>query len=128
MVETAWLEGFPLNREGVKAKVKRRASDVKDCIENLLSERWLHEVTIPANDRTNSRRSTFLVNLSTEEHGAIRRGGELPPAKLIVPERWKKPGTPSVPVPCVPLMKRTRERMDGGHDPPVYSFIPLWRE
>jgi hypothetical protein len=96
-VETAWLEGFPLNREGVKAKVKRRATDVKDCIENLLSERWLHEVTVPANDRTNSRRSTFLVNLSNEEHDAIRRGGELPPAKLIVPKSWKKPGPPSVP-------------------------------
>jgi RecA-family ATPase len=45
-VEVAWLAGNPLNRAGVKAKVRRKTSDVVAMLENLLSERWLFEVTV----------------------------------------------------------------------------------
>jgi len=96
IVEVAWLGGFPLNREGVKAQVKRNRNQVSDCIENLLSERWLHEVAIPTKERTNPKRAAFLVNLTTEEHEAVRRGEGWPQAKQVVPESWRKPAAPSV--------------------------------
>ena len=96
-VEVAWQGGFPLNREGVKAKVRRRNTEVADTIENLLSERWLHEVAIPPKERTNPKRGAFLVSLTTEEHEAARRGEGMPPAKLEVPASWRKPSVPSVP-------------------------------
>jgi len=96
IVDIAWQSGFPLNREGVKAKVKRDRNKVSDCIENLLSERWLHEVAIPPKERTNPKRSAFLVDLSTEEHDAVRRGEGWPQAKLVVPASWTKPDSPSV--------------------------------
>lgn len=99
VIEVAWQAGFPLNREGVKARVKRNRQEVTDAIENLLNESWLHEVVIPTKERTNPKRSAFLVNLSPEEHEAVIRGEGLPPAKLVVPESWRKPAAPSVPAP-----------------------------
>jgi len=96
-VEVAWLGGFPLNREGVKAQVKRNRSEVTDCIENLLSERWLCEVTVPAKERTNPKRAAFLANMTTEEHEAVKRGEGWPQAKQVVPASWRKPALPSVP-------------------------------
>ena len=98
-VDSAWQGGFPLNREGVKAKVRRRAAEVAGTIENLLSERWLHEVAIAPKERTNPRRGAFLVNLTTDEHEAALRGVRLPAAKLFVPESWRKPAAPSIPEP-----------------------------
>ncbi len=96
-IHTAWLGGFPLNREGVKAIVKRNRAEVTDTIESLLAERWLHEVAIPAKERTNPKRAAFLVNLTTEEHEAAVRGEGMPPAKVEVPASWRKPVAPSVP-------------------------------
>ena len=77
--------------------MKRNRQEVTDTIENLLAERWLHEVAIPPKERTNSKRSAFLVNLTTEEHEAAVRGDGLPPAKLLVPKSWRKTAAPSVP-------------------------------
>jgi RecA-family ATPase len=95
-VQTAWQEGFPLNREGVKAKLRRDRNAVTDTIENLLSERWLHEVAVPAKERTNPKRARYLVNLDTSEHEAAIRGAGLPPAKLVIPESWRRAPIPSV--------------------------------
>jgi hypothetical protein len=89
-VEQAWQIGIPLNRAGVKAKIHRRAIDVADMIENLISEGWLYEITVPTKDRTNNKRSTFLINLSTTEHEAWLGGFGLPNAKMVIPESWKK--------------------------------------
>lgn len=99
VIEVAWQAGFPLNREGVKARVKRNRQEVTDAIENLLNESWLHEVVIPTKERTNPKRSAFLVNLSPEEHEAVIRGEGWPLEKLGVPESWRKPAAPSVPAP-----------------------------
>ena len=93
-VELALQAGNPLNREGVKAKIRRDRNAVSGCIENLLSERWLHEVFVPAKERTNPKRAAFLVNLSTAEHEAVVGGGGLPPGKLAIPESWRKPSIP----------------------------------
>jgi hypothetical protein len=73
---------------------------VTDTIENLLAERWLHEVAIPPKERTNPKRGAFLVNLTTIEHEAAIRGEGLPPAKLLVPESWRRPAAPSVSEPA----------------------------
>lgn len=89
-VEVAWLAGNPLNREGVKAKSKRKHSEVITCLETLLSERWLYEVFVPAKERLHPRKSSFFVNLTTEEHEAVLSGGGLPDAKLVIPDCWKK--------------------------------------
>ena len=96
-IDTAWLGGFPLNREGVKAIVKRNRAEVTGTMASLLAERWLHEVAIPAKERTNPKRAAFLVNLTTEEHEAAVRGEGMPPAKVEVPASWRKPVAPSVP-------------------------------
>lgn len=89
-VQVAWQAGNPLNRDGIKAAIPRNRRDVTDCIERLLSERWLYEVCIPSKDRLHPRKSSFLVNLTTEEHEAITRDGLLPTAKLVIPDSWKK--------------------------------------
>lgn len=101
-VQNAWQLGSPLNREGLKAKIARKRQDVTDCIENLLSERWLIEVVIPAKDRVHPRRSAFLVNLSTEEHEAVLRGEPVPFQKMAVPSMWRKEPVSSVPVETTP--------------------------
>jgi len=100
VVEAAWQTGNPLNREGVKARVEHKRQDVSDTIVNLLSERWLYEVHVPSAERTNPKRSSFLVNITTEEHEAFVGRGELPSAKLEIPASWrKKKPDPSVPAP-----------------------------
>lgn len=103
MVQTAWQRGFPLNKQAVKDGVKRKRSTVTECLESLLAEVWLYEVTVPKELRDHPRRSTFLVNLSTEEHEAALRGEGLPSEKLRVPEKWCKSATPSVPAISQPM-------------------------
>jgi nucleoside-triphosphatase THEP1 len=95
VVQTAWNLGNPINREGVKAKVRRNKTSVSTTIENLLSELWLYEVTVPAKQRTNSKRSTFLVDFTTEEHEAFVASGVPPSEKLKIPQSWRKPEIPS---------------------------------
>ncbi|ACB34454.1 hypothetical protein Lcho_2188 [Leptothrix cholodnii SP-6] len=96
-VQAAWQTGNPLNRAGVKAKIRRRASEVTDAIENLLSEMWLWEVGVPAKERAHSSRAAFLVKLTTEQHDAVRAGEPLPPELLVIPATWKKQAAPPVP-------------------------------
>jgi len=103
MVQVAWQRGFPLNKQAVKDGVKRKRSTVTECLESLLAEVWLYEVTVPKELRDHPRRSTFLVNLSTEEHEAALRGEGLPPEKLKVPEKWCKTAIPSVPAISQPM-------------------------
>lgn len=94
-VQIAWQAGNPINREGVKSKVGRNRAVTTAQIENLISEQWLYEVHIPSRDRTNSRRSAFLVNLTTEEHEAYIATGLPPISKLEVPQSWRKPSVPA---------------------------------
>ncbi|SDM48348.1 AAA domain-containing protein [Oryzisolibacter propanilivorax] len=91
VVQIAWQEGHPLNRAGVKAKVRRKASEVVACIERLLSEGWLQEIHVPRDVRTHPRKDSFLVNLDTSERDAVRRGEPLPQDKAAIPESWKRP-------------------------------------
>jgi hypothetical protein len=96
-VDMAFLSGNPLNRAGLKAKLNRNSTVVGVTIENLLNERWLHEIVVPAKVRTNNKRAAFFVNLTTVEHDAVMSGAELPADKLVIPDSWK-----NVPVPFVP--------------------------
>lgn len=89
-VQVAQQVGYPLTKEGVKAKVPRKAEAVARIVEALLAERWLVEVPIPSGLRTNPRRSSFLVNLNTEEHDAVLRGEPVPAAKLTIPASMRK--------------------------------------
>jgi len=96
-VETAWQTGNPLNRAGVKAKIKRKTSDVVATIENLLSEQWLCEVEVPSKIRIISSKASYLVNLTTTEHEALVRGAGLPATKKVIPASWQKTAIPLVP-------------------------------
>jgi hypothetical protein len=98
-VQVAWLTGHPLNRAGVKAKIRRKASDVVATLENLLNERWLHEVNVPAAVRLVNSKAAFLVNLTTEEHEAVVSGAGLPADKLAIPASWQKQAASPVPAP-----------------------------
>ena len=89
-VQVAWQGGLPLNKAGVIAKMNRKASEVNRIVEALLAERWLLEVPIPSRLRTNPRKASFLVNLSTEEHEAVLRGGPAPADKLAIPASLTK--------------------------------------
>lgn len=107
VIEEAHQGGFPLSRTGVRAKVGGQTTKAGDCIQNLLDEQWIYEVEVPAKERTNSNRKSFLVNFTTAEHEAILRDGEIPAAKLVIPASWKKSAIPFVPEP---------ERTDGGKE------------
>jgi len=96
-VGVAWVTGNPLNRQGVKAKISRKRETVTSMIENLLSERWLHEVPVIAKQRANNSKSAYLVRLTTEEHDAVMSGADLPAAYLVTPPSWLKPAIPLVP-------------------------------
>lgn len=96
-VDEAWLLGHPLNRAGIKSKIRRKKSEVVAMIENLLSERWLYEVDVPAKFRAVNSKKAFLVNLTTEEHEAVLAGSALPDSKLVIPDSWKKQAIPPVP-------------------------------
>ncbi|MBK7051615.1 MAG: AAA family ATPase [Rhodoferax sp.] len=98
-VEVAWLAGNPLNRAGVKAKVRRKTSDVVAMLENLLHERWLYEVQVPAAIRAVNSKAAYLVNLTTEEHETLIAGAGLPADKLVIPKSWQKQAIPPVPAP-----------------------------
>lgn len=101
-VESAWQAGDPLNRARLREKIPRNNSVVGTAIENLLAERWLHEVEVPAKERIGPSRARFLVGFWPEEHEVIVRSGELPAYKLVIPPRWKKSMTPIIPAPPVP--------------------------
>lgn len=96
-VQVAWQTGNPLNRSGVRAKLSRNAQTVSTTIENLLSERWLYEVDVPAKIRAVNSKRTFLINLTTVEHDIVMSGGALPAAKLVIPSSWQKPTFSLVP-------------------------------
>jgi len=96
-IEVAWLTGNPLNRAGVMALLKRKRQTVGSMIENLLNERWIHEVPVPAKVRIMNCKAAFLINLSTVEHEAVLAGGGLPCAKIVIPASWQKEPIPHVP-------------------------------
>lgn len=96
-VQIAWQTGNPLNRSGVKSKLKHKRQTVLDTIQNLLSEQWLYEVPVPSNVRLANSKAFFLVNLSTEEHDIVMSGGGLPATKLVIPPSWQKPVVSLVP-------------------------------
>jgi hypothetical protein len=96
-VQIAWQTGQPLNRSGVRAKLNRNAQTVSTIIENLLSERWLYEVDVPAKIRAVNSKKAFLINLTTIEHDIVKSSGALPAAKLVIPVSWQKPVVSLVP-------------------------------
>jgi hypothetical protein len=98
-VQLAWQTGNPLNRSGVRAKLSRNAQTVSTAIENLLSERWLYEVDVPAKIRAVNSKKAFLINLTTVEHDIVMSGGSISAAKLLIPASWQKPVVSLVPAP-----------------------------
>jgi hypothetical protein len=95
LIEAESLTGCPVNRAGVKDRIKRRGETVLACLGSLLSEQWVIEVPVPPKERTNPNRGAFLVNLTPEERLAARKGDGLPPHKLKIPASWRKPAVRS---------------------------------
>lgn len=96
-VQIAQQSGNPLNKAGIKGKVKGRSTDVVREIDALMADGWLHEIPVPKNQRLTPSKSHFLVKLTTPEHDAFMESGELPPHLYEVPQSWKKPEIPPVP-------------------------------
>ena len=76
LVDNAARSGLPLNRAALRAKIKRRASDVIGSIEILLAEQWLIEVSIPLREREHTKKSSYLVKRTTEEREKLLRSQE----------------------------------------------------
>ncbi len=90
LVDQAHLAGTPLNREGVKSKIKRKRNDINDALNQLISEGWLFEVDIPSEIRTNPKRRFFLVAFNAAEREAFLEDGVVPDDKLVIPPSWRK--------------------------------------
>lgn len=97
VVQLAWQTGHPLSRSAVRSKLHRKAQTVSNAIENLISERWLHEVEVPSKARLVNSRKAFLINLTTEERDIVIFGGELPADKLVIPSSWRRKEVSIVP-------------------------------
>ena len=82
--------GNPLGRAGIKAAVKRKHAVTINHIEQLLNERWLIEIFVPAKERLNPRKSSFFICLTTHEHDLLLAGKDLPQERLAIPASWKK--------------------------------------
>jgi hypothetical protein len=95
LIEAEWLTRCPINRAGVKGRIKRRGETVVACLESLLSEQWVIEVPVPPKERTNPNRAAFLVNLTPDERQAFRQGEGLPLSKQEIPPSWRKPAVRS---------------------------------
>lgn len=97
-VQIAWQGGNPINKTGAKSAVRGfKKQDVGQEVEALLSEGWLYEVEVPSKERTNTKRSHFLVRLDTHEHEEFRRSGIVPETKKVIPQSWRKAEIPFVP-------------------------------
>lgn len=116
-VQIAWQTGHPLNREGVKAQMGRKHTEVVNCIERLISEQWLHEVFIPSKERLHPRRGSYLVSLDTTERESMLRGEPLPQAKQVIPPSWKKPAS------SIPYIDAESAKEDGNAQPGSSRFI-----
>lgn len=90
LVDQAHQAGTPLNREGVKSKIKRKRNDINDALNQLISEGWLFEVDIPSEIRTNPKRRFFLVAFNAAERAAFLEDGVVPNDKLVIPPSWRK--------------------------------------
>jgi hypothetical protein len=87
-VQGACDMGNPLNREGVKSKVRRKRADVVSAIETLLNDFRLYEVDVPVDERKNRRRTAFLVHLTEAEREIVMKTGLAPVEKTEVPQTW----------------------------------------
>ena len=96
-VEQMWNAGTPLNRTGLRGVVSGKAQVISARTDQLITEGWLHEITVPAAERTNPRKTAFLIRLNASERDEFLRSGLLPTAKTIIPDSWKKTGSRSFP-------------------------------
>lgn len=96
-VDTAWRTGKPLSKTDTRDRVTGFGNDAKTAtVSTLLSEGWLQEIDVPAPMRVNNARKAFLVRLTTEEHEAWETSGNIPKAKLVIPQSWRKAEIPPV--------------------------------
>lgn len=94
-VHGAWKLGQPLNRTALKSRIGMKAQEAVGLIDALLCEGHLASVTVPAKERTNPKRSEYLIYLDATERAAYIDTGALPRAKTVPPASWRK-GLPAV--------------------------------
>ena len=89
-VATAWAVGNPINRTAARDAAGGNSRVAGDVVGKLIAEGWLCEVEVPQKQRTNNRRSHYLICLDAAEHDAWASTGELPADKLVIPPTWRK--------------------------------------
>lgn len=94
-VEGAWAAGNPVNRTGLRLRIGGRNIETSQALEQLMGEGWVHEITIPKNQRTHPKRDGFLIRLTDAERRAYQETGELPPEKVTPPPTWIKAADPA---------------------------------
>lgn len=97
-LEVARMTGEPLSKSALRNVIKgQRSESVLGEVELLLSEGWIFEVDVPAKQRANVNRKSFLVGLKDDERRMLLAGQTLPPDVTAIPPAWKKPEIPFVP-------------------------------
>lgn len=87
-VQDAYDEQLPLNRTALRGRIGGSTTKIGAAVEELLSECWLYEVAIPADQRTHHKRNSFLVSLSGEQRSALMDTGEIP--EIEIPPSWRQ--------------------------------------
>ena len=86
-VQGAYDEQLPLNRTGLRGKLRSSASKVAGVVEELISECFLYEVEVPAQIRLQNKKH-FLVRLDSEQRSALMDTGEIP--EIEIPPSWRQ--------------------------------------
>lgn len=98
-VQAASGAGYPINRTGLRAKVRRKTAEIMAALETLIAECWLYEVPVPRALRTHPKRDSFLIRLTDDERRSVLAGQPLPPERLAIPPSWRLPAVEKASVP-----------------------------
>lgn len=93
----AWNLGNPRSKTGLKSAIGVNAAFALKVMESLFHERWLHEIDVPSGERLNQAKKSYVIGLTTPEHGALLAGEDVLPKYRVIPASWKKTPIPLVP-------------------------------
>lgn len=92
-----WERGNPYNKTNLKSAIGGNGVYVGNAINQLLHERWLHEIDVPSGERVNQAQKSYVIALTTPEHDALLAGEDVLTKYRVIPASWKKSPIPLIP-------------------------------